>query len=193
MFRWSRKPKAAYEFSESKEKINHLNQRLQQCVTSTVFKFVQRKCPANTNEVFRPAENMKINTRNSFLKLNHPFQKTSTRQKGLPYIGPAIWKRIPEIIRKTRNLNTFKHKMKQYYLNDLSNPNFWNVGRFDYALAITIIKNIFLFVKQIFLHSFCFLFCFVSFFLHYSDWRTTMKIRLFTCFVLSLPYCFSSL
>ena len=152
MFRWSRKPKAAYEFSESKEKINHLNQRLQQCVTSTVFKFVQRKCPANTNEVFRPAENMKINTRNSFLKLNHPFQKTSTRQKGLSYIGSAIWNRIPEIIKKTRNLNTFKHKMKHYYLNDLSNPNLWNVGRFDYALAI--IKNIFLFVKQIFLHLF---------------------------------------
>ena len=46
-----------------------------------------------------------------------------------------------------------KHKMKHYYLNDLSNPNLWNVGRFDYALAI--IKNIFLFVKQIFLHLFC--------------------------------------
>ena len=75
-------------------------------------------------EVFRPAENMRMKTRNSFLKLNHPFQKTSTRQKDLPYIGPAIWKRIPEIIRKTRNLNTFKHKMKQYYLNDLSNQNF---------------------------------------------------------------------
>ena len=75
------------------------------------------------NKVFRPALNMRINTRNSFLKLNHPFRKTSTGQKGLSYIGPAIWNRIPEIIKKTRNLNTFKHKMKHYYLNDLSNPN----------------------------------------------------------------------
>ena len=117
------------------------------------------------NEVFKPAENTRINTRNSFLKLNHPFRKTSTAQKGLSYIGPAIWYRIPEIIKKTRNLNTFKHKMKHYYLNDLSNPNLWNVGRFDYALAIK--KNIFLFVKQIFLHPF--------FFLLNSYWRTTMK------------------
>ena len=46
--------------------------------------------------------------------------------------------------------------MKHYYLNDLSNPNLWNVGRFDYALAI--IKNIFLFVKQIFLQPFICLF-----------------------------------
>ena len=66
---------------------------------------------------------MRINTRNSFLKLNHPLQKASTGQKGLSCIGPAIWNRIPEIIKKTRNLNTFKHKTKRYYLNDLSNPN----------------------------------------------------------------------
>ena len=114
---------------------------------------------------FQTSWKYEINTRNSFLKLKNPFRKTSTGQKGLPYIGPAIWNRIPEIIKKTRNLNTFKHKMKHYYLNDLSNPNLWNVGRFDYALAI--IKNIFLFVKQIFLY------------LLHSDWRTTMKIRLF--------------
>ena len=75
------------------------------------------------NEAFKPAENTRINTRNSFLKLNHPFEKNSTAQKGLSYIGPAIWNRIPEFIKKTRNLNTFKHKMKHYYLNNLSNPN----------------------------------------------------------------------
>ena len=111
--------------NEHFHKLNWLqiNQRFQLCVTSTVFKFAQNKCPAYMNEVFRPAENMRINTRNSFLKLNHPFRKTSTGQKGLSYIGPAIWNRIPEIIKKTRNLNTFKHKMKHYYLNDLSNPN----------------------------------------------------------------------
>ena len=117
---------------------------------------------------------------NFLIYLNYPFRKTSTGQKGLPYIGPAIWSRIPEIIKKTRNLNTFKHKMKHYYLNDLSNPNLWNVGRFDYALAI--IKNIFIFVQEIFPHPF--------FFLFHSDWGTTMKIRLFACSVLSLPYRF---
>ena len=69
-------------------------------------------------EVFRPAENMRINTRNSFFKPNYPFRKTSTGQKGLSYIGPAIWNKIPEIIKKTTNLNTFKHKMEYYYLND---------------------------------------------------------------------------
>ena len=51
------------------------------------------------NEVFRPAEKIKIITRNS---------KTSIIQNDLSYIGPAIWNRIPEILKKTKNLNIFK-------------------------------------------------------------------------------------
>ena len=50
-----------------------INQRFIKFVTATVFKFVQNKCPAFMNDVFRPAENMRINTRKSFLKLNYPF------------------------------------------------------------------------------------------------------------------------
>ena len=57
-------------------------------------------------EVFREAENIRITTRNSYLKLSDPFRKTSTGQKSLSYIGPAIWNRIPEIL-KTKNFNTF--------------------------------------------------------------------------------------
>ena len=75
-------------------------------------------CPLCTIQIFRPAENPRINTRNS-----HLFRKTSTGQNSLSYIGPAIWNRIPEILKRTKNLNTFKHNMKYYYLNDLSNPN----------------------------------------------------------------------
>ena len=72
----------------------------------------------------KQTKNIRINTRNSYLKLNHPFRKTSTRQNRLFYIGPAVWKRIPQIFKKTKNLNTFKYKMKYDYLNDLSNPNY---------------------------------------------------------------------
>ena len=68
------------------------------------------------NEVFRLAENRRIITRNKYFKLSHPFRKTSTGQNSLSYIGPAIWNRIPEILKKTKNMNTFKHKMKHYYL-----------------------------------------------------------------------------
>ena len=60
------------------------------------------------NKVFGPAENIRINVRNSYLKLIILFGKTSTGQNDLSYIGPAIWNRSPEILKKTKNLNTFK-------------------------------------------------------------------------------------
>ena len=74
---------AEHVSNEHFHKLNWLptNQRFKQCVTSTVFKFVQNKFPSYENEVFRPAENIRINKRNSFLKLNHPFRKTSTGQR----------------------------------------------------------------------------------------------------------------
>ena len=61
--------------NEHFQKLNWLpiNQRFKQCATSTIFKFVQNKCSAYMNEVFRLPENIRINTRNSYLKLSHPF------------------------------------------------------------------------------------------------------------------------
>ena len=96
--------------TEHFHKLNWLpmNQRFQQCITYAVLKFVQNKCPAYMNEVLRPAENIRINLRNSFLKLNHLFRKTSTGEKGLSYIGPAVWNRIPEIIIKKQKFEYFQ-------------------------------------------------------------------------------------
>ena len=73
--------------------------------------------------IFKRAENIRINTRNSYLKLSYPFRKTSTGQNGLSYIEPAIWNRIPEISKKIKNLNSFKHKMEDYYMYDFCNPS----------------------------------------------------------------------
>ena len=91
---------------------SHTQIRVKQNVTSTTFKLVHYKCPAYINEVFRPVENIRINTRNSYLKLNHPFRKTSTGKSGLSNTEPAVWNNIPEILKKNKNFNTFKHKMK---------------------------------------------------------------------------------
>ena len=135
-----------------------------------MFKFVQNKCPVYMNKVFRLAENIIINTRNSYLKLSILFRKTSTGQNGLSNIGPAVWNRIPEILKKTKNWNTFKHRMEHCNLN-------------DYVLAI--IKNVILFIK-------CISTSFFFFQLDSSDSRTTVKIRLCACFVFSLRYYFSS-
>ena len=61
--------------NEHFKKLNWLpiNQRLKHCVASTIFKFVQSKCPVYMIEVFRPGENIRIIMRNSYLQLNHHF------------------------------------------------------------------------------------------------------------------------
>ena len=69
--------------------------------------------------MFGPVEN----TGNSYLKLNHSFRKTNAEKNSLPCIGPDIWNRSLQTFKKMKSLNTFKHKMKHYYLNNLSNPN----------------------------------------------------------------------
>ena len=38
-------------------------------------------------------------------------------QKTLSYISPSLSKNLPETIKKTNNLNTFKHNVKSFYLN----------------------------------------------------------------------------
>ena len=79
--------------------------------------------------------------------------------------------------------------MKHYYLNDLSSPNLWNISGFDYVF--TIIKNTFLFIKQIFLQLVLF---FVLLFLPASLWlkdhNENKAICLF-CVILVILFFFS--
>ena len=107
-----------------------INQRYKQWATSATLKSAQNSL-AYMN-VFRPGENIRINTSISYLKLNHPFWKTSTRQNGLSYIRPIACNRIPEILRKTENTNAFKQDKT---LTWMISPNLWSIGGFDYAFS----------------------------------------------------------
>ena len=71
------------------------------------------------NEIFEFAPHCRIDTRNSFAKLKHLFRKTNMGQKtlSLPSIGPSLWNNVPEIMKKTNNLNAFEHNAKNLYLN----------------------------------------------------------------------------
>ena len=92
-------------------------ERVHQCINAISFKFVNKNCPFYLNEIFEFAPHCRIDTRNSLAKLKHPFRKTNTGQKTLSCIGPSLWNNLPETIKKTNNLNTFKHNVKSLYLN----------------------------------------------------------------------------
>ena len=61
--------------------------------------------------------------RNSYQKLQQPFRKTNIGQNALSFIGPALWNNAPEEIKRTTNLNAFKHNLKEHYLKELGKSN----------------------------------------------------------------------
>ena len=103
------------------EEINwlNINDRFEQCVSVSIFKYFSNNSPLYMSEIFYPARNRGMSTRNSLQKLTQPFRKTNQGQNSLSYIGPSVWNKLPEKIKKSSNLNTFKHEVKRYYLNEL--------------------------------------------------------------------------
>ena len=66
--------------------------------------------------IFTLTSNNRINTRKGFLKLIQPSRKTKQGQNCLSYIGPSTWNKLPDEIKKSKNLNIFKHKVKDHFL-----------------------------------------------------------------------------
>ena len=48
-------------------------------------------------------------TKTSLLKLNQPLQRSNHGQKNISYIAPIIWNDLPDSLKTTDNLNTYKH------------------------------------------------------------------------------------
>ena len=70
--------------------------RVHQQINAITFKFINKKCPFYLNEIFEFAPHCKIDPRNSFVKLKHPFCKTNTEQKTLSYVGPSLGSNLSE-------------------------------------------------------------------------------------------------
>ena len=66
-----------------------VDQRVQQHLNLTVFKYAYKACPYYMKEVFEYASQGSISSRNNYAKLKLPFRKTTTGQKNLSYIGPS--------------------------------------------------------------------------------------------------------
>ena len=112
----------------SHEEFEHLNwlpvtYRFKQCVISIVFKYFNEQCPNCLNEVFDVATERNFKLRNSFQKLKYPFRQTNNDQYALSYIGPTFWNKTPDTLKRSNNLNTFKHNFKKYIIKELKNSN----------------------------------------------------------------------
>ena len=96
-----------------------VDQRVQQSLNVTVFKYVNKACPYYMKEVFEYASQGRISSRNNYAKLKVPFRKTTMGQKSLSYIGPSVWNKLPSSMKRNISLNKFKHDVKKHYLREL--------------------------------------------------------------------------
>ena len=76
------------------------------------------------NKVSAKISEYGLSLRNSYHKLKQPFCKTSIGQNVLSFIDPALWHKIPDEIKRTTNLNTFKHNLKKHYLKETGKSSF---------------------------------------------------------------------
>ena len=90
-------------------------------VFSTTSKCINDMGPNYLNEVFQWATESDGTLRNDYLKLKHPFRKTTAGQNSLSFLGPSKWNKLPESTKKYNNINTFKHNLKKLYLAQFAN------------------------------------------------------------------------
>ena len=73
------------------------------------------------NDVFKPAGQHNTTTRASLLKLNQPLRRTYHGQNIISIISPIIWNNLPNSLKTTENLNTYKHRVKAHFFNRIRN------------------------------------------------------------------------
>ena len=128
------------------------SKRVDLCISIITFKFVNNACLYYLKEIFEFAPRYRIDTRNKFSKLEVPFCKTYMGQKAISFVGPSLWNSLLELIKKTDNLNTFKHNVKHYCLNWINNKLMKWVSHCYYFKDLAIVTCIyFLYFEYIFL------------------------------------------
>ena len=85
------------------------------------WKHQQPQLSGIMHELFSQATTSSINTRHSYMKLTQPFRKRNFGKNNLSFLGPKIWNELPESIKNSNLLNTFKHKVKDHFFSIMEN------------------------------------------------------------------------
>ena len=73
-------------------------------------------CPQYMNEIYKTTNQNNTSTRNSSLNPFQPLRAKALSQKGLLFLGPFIWYGLPDDVKLSSNVHTFKHKVKKTFL-----------------------------------------------------------------------------
>ena len=107
--------------SKEFEKINWLpiQERVNQCTLSSVYKFHAKISPTYMDEIFLNAECNGIPTRYSFQKLRLPYRKTNQGLNALSYVGPSLWNNLDHSLKTSTSLLAFKHNVKDNFFKKI--------------------------------------------------------------------------
>ena len=73
-------------------------------------------CLQYTNNFYKTTNQNNTVTIYSSLKLFQPLTTKAPSQECMSYLGPFIWNGLPDDIKLSNNVNTFKHKVKKGFL-----------------------------------------------------------------------------
>lgn len=97
-----------------------VTERFQQCVVTHIFKHKNELAPKHMHEIFTAADQTRIQTRASNQKLIHPHCNKVSGYKTISNLGPILWNKLPNQVKSSNNVNTFKHRIKDLYFKRLS-------------------------------------------------------------------------
>ena len=102
------------------KKINWLptRERYEQSILTSIYKFFNNLAPAYYEEIYCPMNQVQA-TRFSFQKLTLPSQKSNRGLRTITYLGPRLWNSLPRDLKASSNANTFKHKLKSKFFEEL--------------------------------------------------------------------------
>ena len=95
----------------------YVKDRLLSCATKSLDRIAQN--PLVEESISRNRLNPGHNTRMSTYKLDLPFRKSVYGQKTLSYLDPKTWNSLPAQIKLCKNVNSFKHDIKNLYFKRL--------------------------------------------------------------------------
>ena len=116
-----------------------VNYRFRQCLAAKVFKFFD-KCPLYMKDVFDKSCVNQASTRNSTMKLSQPLRRTKIGQHCIFFLAPSVWNKLPNEVNRCTNLNTFKHKIKEYFLYKIRQKDN-DVCLYDQTLVLDMFIN----------------------------------------------------
>ena len=86
-----------------------VNYRFRQCLAATLFKFFDDKCPLYMKDVSDKSCISQASTRNSAMKLSQLLRGTNYGQHCISVLAPSDWSNLPNKLKRSTNLHTFKH------------------------------------------------------------------------------------